>query len=343
MSMLRLEYLRQYRWEDMREIREHDSAEQKRTEASLAGKLCVITGCTSGVGWEAARALAASGARIAMVNRDREKTESACQALRGEFGADCSYVLADFSDLAQVRAAAEILLRDHPRIDILINNAGMHSTTLRRTPEGHELVFCVNHLASFTLTLLLLPALRAAATAGGNAGPSRIIQVNSQGHRFGGLDPDDLGWERRHYTGLRGYGASKTAQLLTLWELAERLRGSGVTINALHPGAVRSNVGGNNGPLYRWFKETFLTKTLRDPAISGHAIHYLAAAPELVETSGLYFNLTHPEKPAPHALDRVVGARVWQESLRLTGLTEPADLAEPAGLNAPASLQGALP
>jgi NAD(P)-dependent dehydrogenase (short-subunit alcohol dehydrogenase family) len=248
-----------------------------------------------------------------MINRNMEKSERACEALRAEFGVPCEYLLADFADLSQVRRAADTLVQRHERIDLLVNNVGMHSTTLTRTADGLETVFCVNHLASFALTWLLMDTMRRSA-------PSRIIQVNSQGHRFGGLRLDDVAWQKRHYTGLRGYGAAKTAQLLTVWHFAELLQGSGVTINAMHPGAVKSNIGNNNGRLYRWFKNTVTSRTLGDPVVSGQAIHYLATAPELEQISGQYFNLTHPEKPAPHALDREVGRRVWEESLRLTGL-----------------------
>ncbi len=308
-----LKYLKDYRWADMRQISWNNRAEQKRSNVSMAGKLCVVTGCTSGVGWEAAKALAAHGAKIVMINRNMEKSERACEALRAAFGAECGYLLADFADLSQVRRAADTLVQRHERIDLLVNNVGMHSTTLTRTGDGLETVFCVNHLASFALTWLLMDTMRRSA-------PSRIIQVNSQGHRFGGLRLDDLAWEKRYYTGLRGYGAAKTAQLLTVWHFAQLLQGSGVTINAMHPGAVKSNIGNNNGHLYRWFKDTVTSRTLGDPVVSGQAIHYLATAPELEQTSGQYFNLTHPEKPAPHALDREVGQRVWEESLRLTGL-----------------------
>jgi len=149
---------------------------------------------------------------------------------------------------------------------------------------------------------------------------SRIIQVNSQGHRFNGLNINDLNWEKRHYTGLRGYGASKTAQLLTVWEFADLLKGSGVTINAMHPGAVKSGSGENNGSLYRWYKHNFITKFLADPSISGQALHYLAAAPELSDVTGQYFNLTLVEKPAPHALDRVIGKEIWTMSKKMAGL-----------------------
>jgi NAD(P)-dependent dehydrogenase (short-subunit alcohol dehydrogenase family) len=308
-----LKYLKDYRWADMRQISRNNRAEQERSNVSMAGQLCVVTGCTSGVGWEAAKALAAHGATIVMINRNMEKSERACEALRADFGAECGYLLADFADLSQVRTAAATLVQRHERIDLLVNNVGMHSTTLTRTADGLETVFCVNHLASFALTWLLMDTMRRSA-------PSRIIQVNSQGHRFGGLRLDDVAWQKRHYTGLRGYGAAKTAQLLTVWHFAELLQGSGVTINAMHPGAVKSNIGNNNGRLYRWFKNTVTSRTLGDPVVSGQAIHYLATAPELEQISGQYFNLTHPEKPAPHALDREVGRRVWEESLRLTGL-----------------------
>ncbi len=306
-------YLREYRWEDMRQMRENNRAAPHVCDIRMDGKLCVITGCTSGVGWEAAKRLAAYGARLVMINRSADKSRDVCQRLRSEYGAECAYLLADFSDLSQVRDVAQQVLQSYDHIDVLINNVGMHSTTLTRTSAGHETVFCVNHLAPFTLTWMLLDAMKASA-------PSRVIYVNSQGHRFGGLALNDLSWRRRHYTGLRGYGASKTAQLLTIWEFVDRLEGSGVTMVAMHPGAVRSNIGNNNGALYRWYKNKILSRTLHDPSISGQAIHYLACAPEIVSMSGTYFNLTHPEKPAPHALDREVGRTVWEESLRLAGL-----------------------
>jgi NAD(P)-dependent dehydrogenase (short-subunit alcohol dehydrogenase family) len=310
-------YLKQYRWADMQEIRANERADPRHSDVTLEGKLCVITGCTSGVGLAAAETLAARGASLLMVNRSEEKSEQLCARLRAERppGSDAAFthLTADFASLPQVHTAVDAILRSHSRIDLLINNAGMHSTKRTLTPEGFETVFCVNHLASFVLTYRLLDTM--ARTPG-----SRIIQVSSQGHRFGGLDPDDLDWRRRLYSGLRSYGASKTAQLLTVWEFADRLAGSGATINAMHPGAVRSGIGMNNGLAYRTFKRLFVDRGLADPAVSGQAIHYLAASADLAEISGCYFNLTHPEKPAPHALDRDLGRRVWDISLRLTGL-----------------------
>ena len=215
--------------------------------------------------------------------------------------------------LAEVRKTAATILEEYPRIDVLINNAGIHNTRRTLTENGIETVFCVNHLASFLFTRLLLPRILESA-------PARIIQVNSQGHRFGGLDLNDLNWDRRRYRGLQGYGASKVAQLLTVWELADRLKGTGVTINAMHPGAVRTNIGMNNGLLYQWYQRYLLWPMLKDPRISGEAIYYLAAAPEMAAVSGRFFNLTIDEKPAAHALDRALGKQVWQVSEELTGL-----------------------
>ena len=289
-------------------------AAQRTTDASMAGKVCVVSGSTSGVGLATVRRLARGGAHIVLVCRNREKAEAVRTEITEQHGVPVGVVLADFSDLDTVRAAAGTLLAGYPRIDVLVNSVGLHSTSRIITSVGFELVFCVNHLGPFLLTCLLLERMRQSA-------PSRIIQVNSEGHRFGGLDLEDIDWQRRRYKGLKSYGASKMAQLLTVWEFADRLKGSGVTINAMHPGDVRTNIGNNNGPLYRWWLHNVTWHALKDPVISGEALYYLAAAPELAEVSGRFFHLTIDEKPAAHALDRELGRRVWDLSLRMTGLS----------------------
>ena len=288
---------------------------QKTTDARMDGRVCIITGATSGVGYHAAKQLAQGGAHLVLVCRNIEKAAKVQEELKCEYGTEIDILQADFSRLDVVRMVAEALLDHYPHIDVLINNAGVHTTRRILTESGLETVFCVNHLASFLLTRLLLPRLMEST-------PARIIQVNSQGHRFGGLDLNDLNWEKRRYKGLKGYGASKTAQLLTVWELADKLRGSGVTVNAMHPGEVRTNIGMNNGYLYQWYQRYLLWPILKDPVISGNAIYYLAAAPEMAGVSGRFFNLTIDEKPAPHALDRSVGKRIWKISETLTGLAE---------------------
>jgi NAD(P)-dependent dehydrogenase (short-subunit alcohol dehydrogenase family) len=286
---------------------------QKTTKARLDGKMCVITGATSGVGYQAARRLALGGANLVLVCRNPNKAAQVQAELQCDYGNRVDVLQADFSCLAEVRATAAALMANYPHIDVLINNAGLHNTHRSLTHEGFETVFCVNHLASFLLTRLLLEQMVANA-------PSRILQVNSQGHRFGGLDLTDLTWERRRYSGLQAYGASKVAQLLTVWELAERLQGTGVTINAMHPGEVRTNIGMNNGPVYRFYKNYLIGWMLKDPTISGEAIYYLVASPEMANVSGRYFNQTIDEKPAKHALDRELGKRVWMISEQATGL-----------------------
>lgn len=287
---------------------------QKTTNARMDGRVCIITGATSGVGYQAAKRLAQGGASLVLVCRDTGKAASVQEELMREYGTQTDIIQADFSRLADVRKAAELLLEHYAHIDVLINNAGVHNTSRTLTEAGIETVFCVNHLASFLLTRLLLNKLKESA-------PARIVQVNSQGHRFGGLDVNDLNWEKRRYKGLQGYGASKVAQLLTVWEMADRLRGSGVTINAMHPGEDRTNIGMNNGLLYQWYQRYLIWWILKDPVISGNAIYYLTAAPEMAGVSGRFFNLTIDEKPAPHAMDRLVGKRIWEISETLTDLT----------------------
>ncbi len=286
---------------------------QKTTTARMDGRVCVLTGATSGVGYHAAKRLGEGGARLVLVCRNAEKAARVKDELESEYQTSVRILQADLSQLAEVRKTAATILEEVPRIDVLINNAGLHNTRRTLTENGIETVFCVNHLASFLFTRLLLPRILESA-------PARIIQINSQGHRFGGLDLNDLNWDRRRYRGLQGYGASKVAQLLTVWELADRLKGTGVTINAMHPGAVRTHIGMNNGLLFQWYQRYLIWPTLKDPRISGEAIYYLAAAPEMAAVSGRFFNLTIDEKPAVHALDRALGKQVWRISEELTGL-----------------------
>lgn len=290
---------------------------QKTTDVSMSGKLCLLTGATSGVGYYGATHLAQAGADLIIIARDKEKLEALKEELTGKFGIKVYPYLADFTDLRSVRKAIGEIRETHNKIDVLINNAGVHMTTRQLTKEGHEVAFCVNHLASFLITGLLLETMKRSA-------PSRIIQVNSEGHRFGGLKLDDLTWERRKhwYRGILGYGASKTAQLMTVWEITDILKDSGVTIHAMHPGAVKSNIGMNNGWLYRMYSKYVIFPMLKKADISGNAIRYLASAPELEGVSGKFFNLTNEENPAPHARNRTLGRQVFEKSKELTGLND---------------------
>ncbi len=288
---------------------------QKRTIARFDGKTCIITGATSGVGLAAARRIAQGGANLILVNRNPDKALKVKEEIQGEYGCKVDLFKADFSNLTQVRDTATQILDKHPRIDVLVNNAGIHNNSRQLTQEGIEMVFCVNHLASFLLTRLLLERIKESA-------PSSILYVNSQGHRFGGLNLEDLNWEKRRYSGYRSYGASKTAQLMTIWELADQLRGTGVTVKAMHPGGVTTNIGMNNGFLYRNYQRYLIFPFLSNPKISGEAIYYIIAAPEMEGVTGKYYNQTIEEKPALHSMDREIGKKLWKISEKLTGLAE---------------------
>ena len=293
----------------------NSKADQKHSIESMDGKLCVVSGATSGVGYEAVKALSAGRANIVMVVRNENKAKAVKEEIEKKYSVFVDYFIADFSDLEQVKKAAMAILNRYQKIDILINSVGIHSTKRILNKDGFEMAFCVNHLGTFLITQLLLDRMI-------ESSPSRIIQVNSEGHRFNGLDLNDLNWEKRIYTGLRSYGASKTAQLLTVLQLAEELEGTNVTINAMHPGSVRTNIGNNNGRLYRWFLHNVTWRFLKDPKISGEAIYYLASAGELSNVSGKFFNLTLEEKPAKHALDQKKQKKIWNLSLDMVGLTE---------------------
>lgn len=288
-------------------------AKQKTSDVSMKGKRCVISGATSGVGKSAALRFAKAGADLVIVARNRIKAMTVKEDIQKLYDVDVDIVIADFSHLATVRDAAKTILESYDHIDVLINSVGIHSTKKRYNHEGIEMVFCVNHLGPFLFTMLLLERMKESA-------PSRIIQVNSEGHRFGNIKVNDVNWHRHIYTGLRSYGASKTAQLYTVYELAEKLAGTGVTINAMHPGAVKTNIGSNNGFLYRWFLRHVTWHFLKDVSISGEALYYLASSPEVEETSGKFFNLTIEEKPARHAVRKQMQKPVWNLSLKMTGL-----------------------
>jgi retinol dehydrogenase 13 len=287
---------------------------QSTTTAAMMGKTCVVSGSTSGVGLEAVKQLARGGANIVLVCRNERKAEDVKALLLKEYPIRVDIVAADFRRLDDIRKAAAVICNRYEVIDLLINSAGLHSTKRHLTEDGNELVFQVNHIAPFLFTMMLLEPIK-------KSKQGRIIQVNSEGHRFGGLKLDDLNWKKRPYIGLRAYGASKTAQIMTVMSLAEKLRDTNVTINAMHPGGVRTNIGSNNGWFYRAWLRGVIWHFLKDPVISGDALYYLSAAPELEKTSGRYFNLTIAEKPMPHALDEQMRTRIWAISLELAKLT----------------------
>lgn len=282
----------------------------------MDGRVCVVTGANSGVGFETSVELAKHGAHLVMVCRSPMRGEAARVRIEAVAKGPVDLIIADLSCLEEVRKLGRTLLDRYPKIHVLINNAGQYNTQRLVTVDGFEAVFAVNYLAPFLLTHLLLDRIKASA-------PSRIINVNSKGHQFGGLDLNDLHWKKRKYRGLKGYGASKTAGIMFTRELARRLQGTGVTVLAVHPGEVLSNIGLNNGVVYKTFRKVVIDRMLKPTSLAGEALYYLAASPEVESRSGRYFNMTHLEKPFPHALDRSVARTLWLVSEQLTGLVTP--------------------
>lgn len=284
----------------------------------MQGKICIVTGATSGIGRATARALARRGATVVLICRDRAKGQDAVRELRAlSRDAAIDLLIADLSSQQQVRAAAGEFTGKYPRLDVLINNAGAMFATRADSVDGIEMTLAVNHLAPFLLTNLLLDHLRA-------AGAARVVNVNSDAHEHGHIDFDDLQM-RRHYgrgVGMRAYGNAKLANLLTVYKLARRLRGTPITVNALHPGYVATNIlplGAATGPvrllrpLWRVAKRFILT-----PEQGAATSIYLAASPQVAAVSGKYFEKGVPVKSSRASYDRDLQLRMWRSSEELT-------------------------
>jgi len=280
------------------------------------GKLVVITGATSGIGYLTARKYASGGADLICVNRNPDKSAALKKEIVKDFAVSCESIRADLSKLDDIKRVAMELNRRPAEIDVLIHNAGTYLTKRETTADGLERVFVIQYLASFILNYLLMDKLKAQKKA-------RIIMVNSEGHRFAawGLRLDDLNWEKRRYAGLQSYGSAKTAQLLSMLIFNDHFQNTGVSINAMHPGAVKTDTGQDNGPLYRWLKRHFIDRALKSPVISAEALYYLGVSKEMEEVSGKFFNLTTEERPAPPALDKDVASELWAKSLEFSGLS----------------------
>ena len=281
----------------------------KVSNVDFKGKSVIITGATSGIGLVTAHEYAKNGANLIIVARNKEKAELVIKHIVDTYKVKVSLYIADFTNLNEVRNTANAIIKDNPKIDLLINSAGIHNTK-RRIVNGIEEVFLVNHLSTFLFTYTLIPLLKKQTHA-------RIVNVNSEGHRFGKVVLDDLNFDKRKYGGLKSYGQAKSAQLLTMLQLVEELKGSNVTINSMHPGAVRSNIGMNNDKFYRFINKYFIGLILKDPKMSAKSLYYLGTSPDLNNVSGKFFNLTNLEEPANHAKDHSLKEKVFNKSLEL--------------------------
>ncbi|HZI09313.1 MAG TPA: SDR family oxidoreductase [Myxococcus sp.] len=282
------------------------------SETRLDGKVCLITGATGGIGLEAARVLGRMGATVVLVGRDPGRTEAAVKAVReASPTAKVDWLRADLTSLKSVREAAETFRARYPRLDVLLNNAGLILDRREVTVDGLEATMATNHYGPFLLTHLLLDVLKASA-------PSRIINVSSEAHRVGKLDFDDPQSERR-YDAFRIYGTSKLANILFTRSLAKRLEGTGVTANALHPGMVRTGFGHNTKGFFRHLVK--LGSPFMISAEKGARTSiYLASSPEVEAVTGQYFIRSRKRKPSSAARSDELAERLWQLSEKLTGV-----------------------
>ena len=273
----------------------------------MRDKQILITGASSGIGLAAALALAGSGANVAIVGRNEARTKSAAAQIQARAGhnAGVTSFVADLSAQAAVAKLATEVLRRHPRIDVLVNNAGAMHTTRQLTGDGIELTWAVNHLAPFLLTGLILDRLKAQA-------PSRIITTASDAHHGATIPFDDLDAEKT-YQGFARYKQSKLANILFTSELARRLSGSGVTAHCFHPGLVASGFNRNNGLLMN-LAMTMLWPMSRSVEKGAETLVWLATSADVVKINGGYYVDMEWQPPSPQGQDVQTARRLWEIS-----------------------------
>jgi len=275
----------------------------------MNSKLVLITGATSGIGLAAARELARQGFHLVLVGRSSAKLSAVAEQIRNTHtAAQVETICADLCSHAGVQQAAHEFKKRHTRLDVLLNNAGAIFSSRQVSPDGLEMTFALNHLNYFHLTMLLLDALKASPAA-------RVVNVSSDAHRGQKLDFDDLQSEKA-YSSFTAYGRSKLMNVLFTYELARKLEGSSVTVNALHPGFVSTGFALNNKGLLRWGVK-LMQMFARSPEKGAETSVYLAASPEAQAISGKYFSDSKPVESDPVTYDRAAAEKLWQVSLEM--------------------------
>jgi NAD(P)-dependent dehydrogenase (short-subunit alcohol dehydrogenase family) len=273
--------------------------------ANPTGKVALVTGSTDGVGRMVASRLARAGAEVIVHGRDAERGRNVVAEIEAG-GGRAHFIQADLSDIVEVRALADAVKQQTRRLDLLVNNAGIGSGgpsgKRQTTSSGQELRFAVNYLAGFALTTELLPMLKASA-------PTRIVNVSSAGQQE--IDFDDV-MLTRGYSGRRAYMQSKLAQILFTFDLAQRLQGTGVTVNCLHPATYMATTMVREAGVTPW-------TTVEQGA---EAIMNLAISPDLEGRSGLYFDELRESRANAQAYDRAARAKLRALSLDLAGLPD---------------------
>jgi retinol dehydrogenase 14 len=278
--------------------------------SQLKGKICLVTGGNSGLGFVTARELARMGATVAIVCRDRARGEAALAALTTASGGGAlELLIADLSSQDSIRELARDFKQRHDRLHVLVNNAGAANGNRELTVDGHERTFATNHLGYFLLTELLLDLLRASA-------PARVVNVASQMQAMGSLRFEDLMTERNYSWG-RAYSQSKLANVVFTYELARRLEGTGVTANCVHPGAVGTNFGSNTGLFFRNLVQVG-RPFLLSPERGAQTLIWLASSPEVEGVTGKYFERKKEIRSQPASYDPALAKRLWEVSEQLT-------------------------
>jgi NAD(P)-dependent dehydrogenase (short-subunit alcohol dehydrogenase family) len=278
----------------------------------MAGRVCVVTGATRGIGRATAEGLARVGARVVLVCRRKEDGDAVAREITAQSRVVPDLVTADLSSQTSIRQAAGYLRGRYPRLHVLINNAGVIPRNREVTVDGLEMQFAVNHLAYFLLTNLLLSQLQAGA-------PSRIINVSSGAHSHATLDFDDLQSERG-YEPKPVYSRSKLANILFTYELARRLTGTGVTANCLNPGVVATGMLADYMGIPLAGAALARTFGAKPEEGAGTSI-YLASSPEVESVTGMYFERKRPIASSRASHDEAAARRLWEVSERLTGLS----------------------
>ena len=281
---------------------------------TMQGKICLITGGTNGIGKSTAQELARMGATVVIVGRDAQKTSQVVEEIRATSGnKNVDSLLADLSSQQEVRRLANDFKNMYSHLHVLLNNAGGFFMQRQLSVEGIEMTFALNHLAYFLLTNLLLDTIKASA-------PARIINVSSNAHTSGKIEFDNLQGERNYSPS--AYDNSKLANILFTMELARLLEGTGVTVNALHPGFVATGFAKNNGRVIAALVSIVVPLVARSPVKGAQTSIYLASSPSVDGLTGKYFYDSHIIPAAPQATDMVVARKLWDVSTEMVQLAD---------------------
>ncbi|KAK2193241.1 hypothetical protein NP493_16g04020 [Ridgeia piscesae] len=299
-------------------LRRYFGGGECKSEARLDGKTIIVTGGNTGIGKVAARDFARRGAHVILACRDMAKAEQTAAQIRQSTGNGLVTVYAvDLASFASVRKFCKQVIEKEPRVDVLVNNAGVMWCPHQKSADGHEMHLAVNHLGPFLLTNLLLDLIKSSA-------PSRIVNVSSMVHSYGHMHLDDLNLEK-DYTAKKAYSQSKLANVLFTRELDRRLKGTGVSVFALHPGVVRTELWRHTGSAgFAWYKrmlfKPFIYLCFKTPLQGAQTTIYCTVKEGLEKHSGKYFSDCRLKTPSAEAQDDDKAKKLWDISARLVHL-----------------------